>query len=867
MIVQYKIIVDTQDRSHPTKNKKTYLLNIDELLTDGTDSDKLVITKDNDYVLRYFKASEFNVMSKLDTPYKEPIDININLFEGTNFVYIENITGEDIYAEYIIKNDFTDVYVTKNTMNSTISESIDKIELSISQKLTDYSKTNDMDDAINTAVKKAKDDINSTTDNKLKDYATTKEMNAAIKLSTDGIEQKVSEKLITYSTTDEMNNAIGIAKNDVNSETDNKLKSYPIVEEVNSAIEQKADSIRLSVSKTLENYSTTNEMNSAIGEKTKNNLETVTVEYALGTSTTTAPTSGWSTTAPTWQQGKYMWQRTKTKTADGTESISNPTCIAGAKGQDGTNGTNGVSVSSITEYYAVSTSNSSAPADSSFQTAVQTMTTTNKYLWNYELITYSNNTTSKTSKRVIGVYGDKGNPGTNGTNGTNGIGISSIVNKYAVSSSNSTAPSSWSNTPQTMTATNKYLWNYEIITYSNNTTYTSTPAVIGTYGEKGNIGDTGKGVKAVVSQYYLSSSKTSQTGGSWAETQPAYKKDYYYWTRTKITWTDNTTTYTTPILVEEINSLNESVASLNIRAGDIESTVRKKVGNDEIISKINQSAEKVQIDAKKISLVGKEINLTSDKINIASTNFNVDKDGKLTCSNANVTGTITSSNATITGGSLKVGENFSVDKDGNVNVANLVTTGKGIYTNLHTVGALYQSNNLAPGMDFFGIMENNYGGTGDITKTQLCFFIYVPTGFVVEEAYINLTIIPIKWNYLGKQYWGYARNIGLYKGEIPDWDTAAYASEAYSTTYNIGTKINFLSDSSNWKPENDKTLSTNHKKVSKTSKNISSEITTGNNFLIIQTDNNPSISDDMHELAEQTGKALGFLDIYGYLPR
>ena len=167
MIVQYKIIVDTQDRSHPTKNKKTYLLNIDELLTDGTDSDKLVITKDNDYVLRYFKASEFNVMSKLDTPYKEPIDININLFEGTNFVYIENITGEDIYAEYIIKNDFTDVYVTKNTMNSTISESIDKIELSISQKLTDYSKTNDMDDAINTAVKKAKDDINSTTDNKL----------------------------------------------------------------------------------------------------------------------------------------------------------------------------------------------------------------------------------------------------------------------------------------------------------------------------------------------------------------------------------------------------------------------------------------------------------------------------------------------------------------------------------------------------------------------------------------------------------------------------------------------------------------------------------------------------------------------------
>ncbi len=568
MIVQYKIIVDTQDRSHPTKNKKTYLLNIDELLTDGTDSDKLVITKDNDYVLRYFKASEFNVMSKLDTPYKEPIDININLFEGTNFVYIENITGEDIYAEYIIKNDFTDVYVTKNTMNSTISESIDKIELSISQKLTDYSKTNDMDDAINTAVKKAKDDINSTTDNKLKDYATTKEMNAAIKLSTDGIEQKVSEKLITYSTTDEMNNAINIAQNDSSNDTDNKLKAYPTTEEMESKIAQTSNSITLGVSKKLNDY-----------------------------------------------------------------------------------------------YYT-----------------------------------------------------------------------------------------------------------------------------------KSEIDITNKGIK---------------------------------------------------------------------------STVSEKVGNDEVISKINQSAEKVQISATKLDLKGYatfsdlstsgKTTINGDNITtgtIKSKNYAVDKNGNATAgTQINLTNGIIDS------------KNFTLDSKGNVNVSGLLTTGKGIYTNLHTVGALYQSNKLAPGMDFFGIMENNYGGTGDITKTQLCFFIYVPTGFVVEEAYINLTIIPIKWNYLGKQYWGYARNIGLYKGGIPDWDIAKYASEAYSTTYNIGTKINFLSNSSNWKPENDTTLSTNHKKVSKTSKNISSEITTGNNFLIIQTDNNPSISDDMHELAEQTGKALGFLDIYGYLQR
>lgn len=51
-------------------------------------------------------------------------------------------------------------------------------------------------------------------------------------------------------------------------------------------------------------------------------------------------------------------------------------------------------------------------------------------------------------------------------------------------------------------------------------------------------------------------------------------------------------------------------------------------------------------------LHGKQISLTSDNTTIASTNFNVDKDGNMSCSNANISGTITSSNARITGGKL-----------------------------------------------------------------------------------------------------------------------------------------------------------------------------------------------------------------------
>lgn len=79
----------------------------------------------------------------------------------------------------------------------------------------------------------------------------------------------------------------------------------------------------------------------------------------------------------------------------------------------------------------------------------------------------------------------------------------------------------------------------------------------------------------------------------------------------------------------------------------ITSTVSKKVGENEIISKINQSAETVGIDATKISLsasdilnllAGNTINLTSKNIVISANKFSVDKNGKLTCSDIDITG-------------------------------------------------------------------------------------------------------------------------------------------------------------------------------------------------------------------------------------
>lgn len=81
--------------------------------------------------------------------------------------------------------------------------------------------------------------------------------------------------------------------------------------------------------------------------------------------------------------------------------------------------------------------------------------------------------------------GEKGEPGSDGK------GISQEVRYYQRSSSNSTAPTSWVTTPPALTSTYRYLWSYIKTTYTDGSTNSTTPAVIGVYGDTGSKGDKG----------------------------------------------------------------------------------------------------------------------------------------------------------------------------------------------------------------------------------------------------------------------------------------------------------------------------------------------------------------------------------------
>ena len=196
----------------------------------------------------------------------------------------------------------------------------------------------------------------------------------------------------------------------------------------------------------------------------------------------------------------------------------------------------GRGVRAVANKYAVSSSNTTAPT--SWSDTVPATTTTNRYLWNYEIITYTDGTTAETNKRVIGVHG---------ATGATGVGIKSITEYYLASASASgvtASTSGWTTGMQVTTTTKKYLWNYEIVTYTDNSKYTSTPVIIGTHGATGDKGDTGaagKGVKSTAIAYQASSSGTTTPTGTWSSSIPAVAAGQYLWTRTIITYTDNTT--------------------------------------------------------------------------------------------------------------------------------------------------------------------------------------------------------------------------------------------------------------------------------------------------------------------------------------
>lgn len=431
-------------------------------------------------------------------------------------------------------------------------------------------------------------------------------------------------------------------------------------------------------------------------------------QFYLSASATALSGGSWSNTQPAWTQDKYIWTRNLVTKADGTTAYTpsaNGVCItgntgatgakgakgdtgetgpqgpAGADGKDGAPGKDGATgpkgdtgatgpqgpkgdtgaagkgIASITNYYLATSAGSGVTTSTSgWGTTPVATTTTNKYLWNYEVVKYTDNTSTTIAPHIIGTHGATGATGAKGSTGSAGKGIKSIVEYYALSTS-TTAPadSAFATAVPTMTATNRYLWNYETITYTDSSVVNTAKRIIGAFGNtgakgatgatgpqgpkgdagakgatgatgpqgpKGDTGakgatgatgpqgpkgatgakgDTGNGIASVTAQYYLSTSETEPKGGAWSEDIPAVAEGAWLWTRSKIAYTDGTVEYTAEYNMSQAMAESVEPELEKLREETVKNTADLNILSDQIAASVERYTQNFQGVEQKLS--------------------------------------------------------------------------------------------------------------------------------------------------------------------------------------------------------------------------------------------------------------------------
>lgn len=237
------------------------------------------------------------------------------------------------------------------------------------------------------------------------------------------------------------------------------------------------------------------------------------VNYYLATASSsgvTTATSGWTTAVQSVSAAKkYLWNYEVVKYTDGTVASTTAPCVIGSygdqgnkgdKGDTGDKGTDGYSAVTLITNYSYTKSEIDIYSANGYSGTWNVESTSGVKIGDTVFLRVMNTSingycyiTAKVTRVVSATSLICASTGTfgKGDTGSTGNGIKSITEHYAVSTSNSTVPTSWSSTVPTMTESNKYLWNYETITYTNGTMVDTTKRVIGVYGNKGTTGATG----------------------------------------------------------------------------------------------------------------------------------------------------------------------------------------------------------------------------------------------------------------------------------------------------------------------------------------------------------------------------------------
>ncbi len=225
-----------------------------------------------------------------------------------------------------------------------------------------------------------------------------------------------------------------------------------------------------------------------------------------------ADTTSWHTTFT--EGDLYMRQRV------GETSWSSAMRIVGESGQEGRH----------TEYQFTKNKSEYTQPTTGWQDAPPSLAE-GEYLWMRTGVVIPP-ATAPATWAVVRLSGEKGDAG---------VGVSDVKEYYLASASSSgvtISTSGWTETPQSVSESKPYLWNYETISYTDSKTVTIDPHIIGRWGANGK---NGVGIASVVNQYAKSNSGTVEPV-VWYTTPPAIDStSRFLWNKETITYTDGTT--------------------------------------------------------------------------------------------------------------------------------------------------------------------------------------------------------------------------------------------------------------------------------------------------------------------------------------
>ncbi|WP_456074130.1 collagen-flanked surface repeat-containing protein [Holdemanella biformis] len=516
-------------------------------------------------------------------------------------------------------------------------EQVNTANANVTQALKDVAEANAAASKANETATNAQNVAN--TANKAASDAQTKAANAqqvANQASADASKAQkdlaaLTSRVTTAETSIKQNSESITAQATKITETSNKVdgiqndiaNNYYSKEQTDAQIQLKADGITQQVTEVTKTVTSANKNASDALSKANNltdransgefdgrGVVSTTVKYQASTSGTTVPTGTWLDDVPAVAAGSYLWTKTTTNYTSGTPTIGYSVArmgVNGAKGDKGDTGPQGPQgVQGLKgDKGATGETGATGPQGLKGDTGLQgpqgpkgadgkSPTISVNKSGNTTTITVNNPDGTKTSQTV--------KDGTNGTPGKDGA--TGKTTYFHVKYSNDGGKTFTSNSGETV---GDYIGTYtDFVEADSNSVSSYTWAKIkgaqgdrgatgpqgpqgvkgetgdrgpqGIQGVKGDTGATGTGVASMTQQYYMSNSKTEQSGGSWVDSMPTWSIGKYLWTRYKVTYKNPTSTiYTTPVCDSSWEAVNEETikrqAAIETKANEITSKV------------------------------------------------------------------------------------------------------------------------------------------------------------------------------------------------------------------------------------------------------------------------------------------------------